>query len=272
MICDLCKNNLWQDFYTLKKCKICGFVQADEHYYKSELSSIYGDNYYKEGDYYDYELEKAALSKNFENRLKIITKYIDKGKLLEVGSAYGYFLEKAKNYFDVEGVELTETAANDISNKLKLKVYNEPFENIKFSTEYDVLVSLDTIEHIKYPSSFFKKAFDILKPGGFIFLETGDIETLVPKFQKHKWRLIHPPEHLSYFSKKTLVNYLELYGFEILESRYVTFYRTASQTLYRLFNEKSKTLSEKFISKTNNIIFPTNTFDLIFISAYKKRV
>ena len=58
----------------------------------------------------------------------------------------------------------------------------------------------DTIEHLKRPDLFVQKAAADLRPGGLIALTTGDIGSLNARLRGARWRMIHPPTHLHYFS------------------------------------------------------------------------
>src|SRR5262249_30063275 len=43
-----------------------------------------------------------------------------------------------------------------------------------------------------------------LKGGGHLFLSTGDFGAWLPRWQGLKWRQIHPPTHLFYFTRPSL--------------------------------------------------------------------
>lgn len=273
MICDVCNTDNWIKGIKLAKCSNCGYVRAADKYFETDIKNIYTDDYYNKGDYFNYSLEESALKKNFENRLSIITKYLTKGKMLEIGSAYGYFLETANKFFEVSGVECNKSLVEHYKNSESLKnisMFFGPFEESKFpESHFDAIVALDTIEHIKSPKNFIEKCNKFLKKDGYIFIETGDINAVIPKIKKEKWRLVHPPEHLAYFSAKTLANLLEKYGFKVLNTKYVGFYRSVSQVLYRLYPNYYEKLPTKIKNRLTNSAFPTNTFDLMFVIAQK---
>jgi len=270
MRCDVCGADAWSLGEKVAACKRCGFTRAKDGYYRSDLAETYSLEYYFGGDYFDYTRERLALRKNFSDRLKRIRKFVPSGKLLEIGAAFGYFLELAKGYFDVTGVECNEELAVRTGNRLDVRVYGGPFESIKFgSLRYDVIVALDTIEHIASPSLFLRKCFSLLRSGGFLFVETGDISALLPRLRKENWRLIHPPEHLSYFSEGTLRTLLDETGFEVVNVDRVWFWRTLVQVLYRLYPGVVKRLPPRLLQVLCSITFPLYTGDLIFVTARK---
>ena len=82
------------------------------------------DDYFSHEDYYyDYEDNKAAYQKGFRSKLKLISRHCSrKGKLLDIGAAYGFFMEEAARYgFEPYGVELSAKAAG-----IPFVAYNNP--------------------------------------------------------------------------------------------------------------------------------------------------
>src|SRR5689334_7091464 len=119
MECIVCGQNNWLPKYKkLKLCKYCGLVRARDIYFKKDSKKIYTDTYFNGIDYLDYASEKPALKRNFLNRIKLIAGYKKRGKLLDVGCAYGYFLKIARQKgFQPTGIELN----NEIAKKAKLE-------------------------------------------------------------------------------------------------------------------------------------------------------
>jgi SAM-dependent methyltransferase len=268
MKCPVCTNETWKPFKgnKLLTCCHCGFVRAADKYYEPPTEHIYTASYYAGVDYYNYDAEKDSLKKNFLNRLSIIKKYIEHGDLLEVGCAYGYFLVEAKKCFKVTGLEVNAALAAKVEQDLNIKVYGGSFETTHFEGKcFDAIVALDVIEHIKDPKSFIVKCAELLKKDGYLFIETLDIGSLLPRLQGENWRLVHPPEHLSYFSYGTLSKLLTDNGFTLVESQRVWFWRSLGQIAFRL-NPTFIKFMPKMLQRLN---IPLNTFDLIFIVAKK---
>src|SRR5262249_20847419 len=81
---------------------------------------------------------------------------------------------------------------------------------------FDVVCLWDTIEHLPRPDLFLQKARQLLRPNGRLFLTTGDISSLNARLRGRKWRQIHPPSHLHYFSKDSIAKILRRTGFRAL--------------------------------------------------------
>lgn len=268
MICLICRKKNWYKFNNkLLKCKDCGFVRAQDKYFKIDPFKLYSRNYFKASDYGDYQLEQPALEKNFIDRINRIRCYKKGGSLLEIGCAYGYFLKLAKKHYQSFGIDLDPKVTSQARKISGVTVYTGDFLTTKFSPNYfDVICLFDTIEHLKNPDLYLEKIWQSLAPKGLVVIETGDIESLLAKIQGASWRLITPPFHLQYFSQKSLTRLLEKYGFKVVRIDRVSFYRTIRQILYKLTrNQKLISLVSPLLSKS----FPLNTYDLLLLIAQK---
>lgn len=267
--CIVCGSNQWKKKYsTLSQCKHCGFVRAQDKYFKISPSKLYAKKYFEGDDYRDYGAEKNALQLNFYRRLNDIREYKKRGKLLEIGSAYGYFLEVAKKNFKTCGIDVNKDVTKVSKKNSGAKVFTGDFLKTSVGKDYDVICMFDVIEHLKNPQKFIEKIYKILKPGGILMIETGDIDGYLPKLQKDNWRLIKPPFHLQYFSKKTLSKLLLRHNFIILKNKYTNFSRTVSQTVYRL---GVNPILIKILAPFGKNILTINTYDIL-ITIVKKPI
>lgn len=266
--CLVCNQNKWQKHLNkLVKCTNCGFVRAHDRYFKIDPVKLYSQSYFRASDYGDYQLEQKALEKNFQDRLRRIRRFKKNGQLLEIGCAYGYFLKLAKQHYRACGIDLDPQVTKLARKNSGTTIYTGDFLTIKLPpNHFDVVCLFDTIEHLKNPDLYLEKIWQILAPKGLVVIETGDIESLLAKIQGASWRLITPPFHLQYFSRKSLTRLLEKYGFKVVRIDRVSFYRTIRQILYKLtHNQKLISLDSPLLSKS----FPLNTYDLLLLIAQK---
>ncbi len=263
--CFVCNKNKWENLYhSLVKCRQCGFIRARNKYFRIKPEQLYTEEYFNGLDYLNYQAEKKALIKNFIRRLKIIRNYIKSGNLLEIGCAYGYFLGLAEKKFNTTGIDLDKNVTSQAKkNTSHTKIITGDFLKKKNGEKYDVVCMFDVIEHLYNPQKYLRKIKKVLKPGGLLFIETGDIGTLLPKIRRSKWRLIYPPIHLSYFSRKTLTKLLENEGFRVEETKYPDFFRTLRQTIFK--TKLPKLLPNSIL----DLSFKLNTRDIMFVIARK---
>lgn len=211
----------------LVKCYNCGFVSADLKLSNEEIEDLYREDYYKGRAYTDYLADEVMNKHNFRRRLSRIEKIIGskvKGNVLEIGCAYGMFLDviNSDKVF-LRGIDISSDAVSYAKKKLGKKAEIIQGDYIGFPIEdkkYDLICMWDTIEHLSRPDEYITKASRETKKGGFICITTGDINSLNARIRGRKWRLIHPPEHLHYFSKQTLKALLEKNGFKVVDVTY----------------------------------------------------
>jgi len=74
------------------------------------------------------------------------------------------------------------------------------------------------IEHFSNPAEEIAAVQRALKPGGYLFIYTGDVGSLAARILRKKW-WEYQGMHLQYFSKQSLDMLLQRFGFEIVEHR-----------------------------------------------------
>jgi SAM-dependent methyltransferase len=204
------------------RCLSCDLIYANVT--ESDIVHAYEMDYYK-SVYPDYENDKNIHDMNNFKLLRKIEKYFPPGTMIEIGSAFGFFLEVAeKRKWKAHGYETSEYASAIARTKYHQDVRTTNFLTDDIQTKVDVICLFDTIEHLLKPSLYIEKISDSLKKNGGLIITTGDISSWVARVSGKKWRMIVPPLHIYYYSRRTITRLLEQYGFEILsisnESKY----------------------------------------------------
>jgi hypothetical protein len=68
---------------------------------------------------------------------------------------------------------------------------------------FDVVTAWDVLEHVPHPLRFMRLAADLLKQGGFLFVNVPDLDSFASRLLGPRWPALLP-EHLSYFNQKSL--------------------------------------------------------------------
>lgn len=216
-------------FAGLARCRSCGFVAwlSDG---STELDSLYDEGYFSGNEYPDYLGQQDALRRNMRRHLRQMERYgaTGGGALLEVGCAYGLFLDEARNVFDrVVGVDICAAPLRYARDVLRLEVRCGDFTTMSWEGEqFDAVCMWDTIEHLAAPDHFVARAAELLRPGGMLYLTTGDIDSRNARWRGARWRQIHPPSHVSYFSRDSLTRLLTRSGFEVVGVETAAYYHT----------------------------------------------
>jgi SAM-dependent methyltransferase len=198
---------LQKDGYDIMRCTACGVGHAVVGAFNPDC--LYNSDYFTgkvRHAYVNYAGSEKVLRHEFQRQVGFLRKFVQRGKLLEIGCAYGFFLQQAKLFFDVYGVEVSAEAvefchATGLPNVWRAPSNGDLFQEIG---ELDAIVLLDVIEHIDDVVGTMKLALERLRPHGVILITTGDWDSLLARLTGASWRLIAPPYHLWYFTRKSL--------------------------------------------------------------------
>lgn len=279
--CIICEKNEVASLYpscNIVKCANCGLVFADVDVANSELAEIYGKDYFAGEEYANYVEDKEVHQKNFRRHLQIVKRFSSPGgKLLEIGCAYGHFLELAKDDWEVYGVDVSKEACGYAKRELSVPVFDGEFLDTAFpSNHFDIVCLWDTIEHVPKPHLYFKEIERILKVGGCLCLTTGDIGSLIPRLRGEKWRLIHPPSHLFYFSQDTMSKLLSNYNLKVAHVQKAGFSRSLEEIAYGVLAHDEGSKLKKIVYnglRKNGILKKSiylNLYDIMFVIAFKQ--
>ena len=184
----------------------------------------------------------------------------DKGKLLDIGCGYGFFLQEMRSRgWQVEGIEISRTGRQYARYKWDITVYSQPLEKLAFNKNaFDVITLFYVIEHVLDPLGLLMGVKHILRPGGLLLLRwphSTPIVRILGPFSR-KLDLYHTPYHMHDFSPKTIKALLILGGFEEIETR-IGGYTLPSSRLGRWASTVFGRLGEALYSLSGGyILFP----------------
>jgi len=183
-------------------CPACGLGRTEVS--RFDPSTYYTDAYFGGGHpdgYADYVGAEAVLRREFAHAVRFVRRFRAGGRLLELGCAYGFFLQEAKHYFEVAGIELAEgPAAHCRSAGLDVRTGAPSAALLRPLGTMDVIVLLDVIEHLPDPRATLELCARSLRPGGIIVITTGDFGSWPARLAGPRWRLMTPPQHLWFFT------------------------------------------------------------------------
>jgi 2-polyprenyl-3-methyl-5-hydroxy-6-metoxy-1,4-benzoquinol methylase len=141
-------------------------------------------------------------------------KYRKNNRILDVGCGEGWILESAKaRGWQVYGTEFSSKAI-DICQKKGIKMYAGILSHEKIEErDFDVIISTQAIEHINNPREEVFNVYQLLRTGGLFYITTPNFNSYLRWILRDKYSIIEYPEHLSYYTKKTLNKLLQQSGF-----------------------------------------------------------
>jgi SAM-dependent methyltransferase len=199
------------------QCEGCGLGRTEAAGF--DPAAYYTQDYFsgRHADgYADYLGAEPVLRREFARTVDFIRKYCSRGRLLDVGCAYGFFLQEAKPFFEVSGIELAEDAAAH-GRRSGLNVLTGVADQAQLARlgSMDVIVLLDVIEHLPNPRDTLALCAHQLVPGGIIVVTTGDFGSLSARLAGARWRLMTPPQHLWFFSRESVRRMAASLGLEL---------------------------------------------------------
>lgn len=262
----------------IRRCSECRYVYADVQLTDEELSAIYGEQFFTGAEFSDYLSAEPLFRKNFRSRWKVLTKFLDAQRhrnLLEIGSGYGFFLDEVEDKFDsVEGIDITDAGVRYAQEHLGLHVVQGDFLKRNYGEQqFDVVCMWDTIEHLRAPEEYVEKISDLTSSGALLAITTADVESLNSRMRGRRWRMIHPPTHLHYFSPGTIERLLGRYGFEVIYNRYCGFYRSIGNVAHSILvqRHKQEAIYRKIEgTRVATLGFYLNLYDIMYVIARRR--
>jgi len=203
-----------KDSTSFYRCRHCDIIFTGE---RPLQENLYSESYYKPWGLTDASEPRGRACKmaTFQRWLGSLERFGPTGKVLDVGCAAGFFLEAAKERGWVPyGIEISPFASDLAKKKFGGLVFTGTIENAPHAAEFfDSVTFFDVIEHVQSPEHFLRCVARMLKQGGTIALSTVNISSVSCRVLKRLWPHFKP-EHVVYFSSKSLRKLLDNAGFE----------------------------------------------------------
>jgi 2-polyprenyl-3-methyl-5-hydroxy-6-metoxy-1,4-benzoquinol methylase len=223
----------------LVKCQACGFVLAGKIPTEQELIEHYKG--YGRNDY----LSPVTI-KRYHELLDEMEPYRKHNRIMDVGCGIGYFLEVAKERgWEVFGTEFTDEAV-EICRGKGISMQQGVLDVGNYDAgSFDVVASFEVLEHINNPQEEIEKFFQLLRPGGLVYLTTPNFNAFNRYYLKEKYNVITYPEHLSYYTPKTLKAVFRHAGFKTWR------FKSTGLSITRIKTSQNKS-NQQYISATSD--------------------
>lgn len=253
--CGVCGANDTKKLYSLKgfdvvKCRHCGFVYVNPRIANEDLPKLYSSDYFRNRQYgyLDYEATAHLRKKNFERWYRDIQPFlkVDKGNVLDIGCASGYFLEILRSKgWNVQGIEL-DPAMIAVLKEKNIPAYTYTFDTFQTNEKYHLITLFDVLEHLPDIKDTFTRLASLLHPDGIVALITPDAESFQHKLFGKRWFQLKPQEHIHYFSASTLQKVIAPHNLSVVKIMHSGQYADVSFISNRLKEYNYKTLYKIF--------------------------
>lgn len=222
--CDLCGGNNHEKILNKSglcyvRCKDCGFIFTNPRPANTLIANDAGVSNLIED--YANKSNNPRKQAAYRKRIKQFESYRKFNRMLEVGSNVGGFIYQAKQSgWDVTGVEPVSNCAAYGREHFGLNILPTTLEEASLPDDhFDVVYSNAVIEHIANPSLVLQHITRVLRPGGIVYIDTVNYDSITRKRIGAGWKLLDPGPHVSLYTPRTLPHFLSKAGLQIKRIR-----------------------------------------------------
>ena len=204
--------------FKMDKCENCGLIFCNPYPSKQQIYHYYNSAMKK--------FENNFFLKSFENRLNIfypridlIKKYRKSGKILDIGSSIGVFLEalnRVEHNFRLTCCDIDKDSCDKLKNRYpKIDVINSDFVDIEKKPDYDIITMWDTVEHIVDQNLLFDSVKKMLRKDGLFFFSTPNTDSFEWMVANTEHVQLLPPGHVNLLNINSISTLLKNNGFSL---------------------------------------------------------
>jgi SAM-dependent methyltransferase len=232
--CPVCGNDNFKSFITctdflvsgeqfeIRECSGCGFKFTAN---AGDEESI--GKYYQSEEYISHSNTSKGLVNSVYHRVRsymlgrksrLVEKATKKksGKILDVGTGTGFFLNEMKTHgWQVSGTEKSSDARAFAQKKFGLKI-DEPAQLFQFENDnYDAITLWHVLEHIHRLDENMQTFSSLLKRDGKLIIAVPNHTSYDARHYKEYWAAWDVPRHLWHFGPEQMKLFGEKHGFQL---------------------------------------------------------
>lgn len=208
--------------FNVYRCRECGNVYLNPRPAPSEFARIYPASYHS----LNFAEARYGLVHDVRSRLEArrLLRYCqgvpDDARILDVGCGDGFHLKLMQRYgspgWILEGADLDPRAVA-LASAAGIRIHHGSIEDLDLgSGRYDLVYTIQTIEHVAHPGAVFAAIHRILKPGGRLVVVTDNTGSIdFSWFRRGYWGGYHFPRHWNLFNRQSLTRLARRAGFEV---------------------------------------------------------
>jgi 2-polyprenyl-3-methyl-5-hydroxy-6-metoxy-1,4-benzoquinol methylase len=178
--------------------------------------------------HFDYQYNAAGINHSHAYLLPVVDAIINEcrpQRVFDLGCGNGSVANHLSNRCEVVGIDASLSAvtiANETYPELRIEL-NSAYEDLasKYGT-FDMVISLEVVEHLYDPRAFARNLYGVLRPGGTAVISTpyhgylkNVVLALTGKMDDH-FSALWDGGHIKFWSIKTLTQILREVGLEEL--------------------------------------------------------
>ena len=107
--CSLCGyDGDMQPLYPRQQVVRCPRCRLAFYAGRVDPAKLYTPEYFRGAEYRDYVGDRRLIQKDFARRIRALRKLKPGGRLLEIGCAFGFFLDLAREHWEARGLDVVD--------------------------------------------------------------------------------------------------------------------------------------------------------------------
>jgi len=205
--------------FHLHRCPECFFCFVANPW--TDYASIYNEDYYhgRGADPwvdYTYEIEHPKRSihvyewQGVLDNIHALTGVGSKTRWLDFGCGNGGLVRYCKRHVGAQMFGFEEGWIRSAISHLDIPLLSQA-DLSSCAASFDIITAIEVFEHIEDPVGTLALLRKLLKPGGLLFLTTGNPQPQLGRFLD--WEYVYPEVHISYYAPQTMDRLLKAAGF-----------------------------------------------------------
>lgn len=194
-------------------CRECGLVFLGNP--PDDIDPYYPDDYYSIPSSLK-ALAEEAVGQRY--RIEMVRKFVQQGRLIEIGPGAGAFSYLAKESgFNVVVIERSKICCEFIKSTLGIETLatDNEYATLASVAPADVIVLWHVIEHLRDPWRLMELAVSKLNAGGILVISTPNPNSFQFRLFGRYWAHLDAPRHQWLIPSRVLVRWLRGLGLEL---------------------------------------------------------
>lgn len=227
--CDLCGGSRCKEVmrkrgalldreFRIVRCADCGFIYVSPRICDEQIPLLYDDDYWR-GQGFDRTIGAIAdpgfadlCNVDIVETINEALGSIKDARVLDVGCGFGALVAAFRKRGAAAMGFDTSDVAREACERSQIPLADAAGIDDLCEQQYDAVTAIEVIEHVVSPTAFLIALRRILKPGGVLFISTGNWNW-VRRLPGTPY--IMPEGHLQYFTPRTLAKFFDKVELEI---------------------------------------------------------
>lgn len=224
--------------FELLTCPDCGLGRTWPPVPPEEIGRWYPEQYYGKENVRFNPIFEVLVRWFRKRRAEVLYNRVPRGPVLDVGCGRGVMLSYMRALgYEAHGLELSDTAARHARDVLKLDVVTGDFLTSPHEkNRYNAVIFCHTLEHFSNPVAAVARAYELLKPGGMLWIAVPNYGSWQSRFFGRWWFHVDAPRHYFHFTTKSLEAILQRHRFRVVQLDHFSFEQNPYGLLQSIFN------------------------------------